>query len=117
LFHTLSINFSNSLFFSLYSLCTVVHSITANGFQLGEDGTFSTELQPKTALQIYEKLSNEAVSCRFCQTDVTGCPVVFCLDLSVCGAVGQTHSLPSLGLGVGLCDLAMCVAVKCWLFI
>jgi hypothetical protein len=26
-------------------------------------------------------------------------------------AVGQTHSLPSFGLSVGWCDLAMCVAV------
>jgi hypothetical protein len=29
-------------------------------------------------------------------------------------AVGQIHSLPSFGLCVGLCDLAMCVAVKRW---
>jgi hypothetical protein len=35
---------------------------------------------------------------------------------SVCGAVGQTHSLPSFGLRVGWCDLAMCVAVKRWHF-
>lgn len=27
-------------------------------------------------------------------------------------AVGQTHSLPSFGLSVGLSGLAMCVAVK-----
>jgi len=31
-------------------------------------------------------------------------------------AVGQTHSLPSLGLSVGWCGLAMCVAVKGWLY-
>jgi hypothetical protein len=31
-------------------------------------------------------------------------------------AVGQTHSLPSLGFSVGLCDLAMRVAVKRWDF-
>ncbi|MFN3757997.1 MAG: hypothetical protein ACK4SF_02180 [Algoriphagus aquaeductus] len=29
-------------------------------------------------------------------------------------AVGQTHSLPSFGLRVGWCDLAMCVAIKRW---
>jgi len=29
-------------------------------------------------------------------------------------AVGQTHSLPSFGLRVGWCDLAMCVAVERW---
>jgi len=33
---------------------------------------------------------------------------------SVCGAVGQTHSLPSFGCSVGLCGMAMCVAVKRW---
>jgi len=27
-------------------------------------------------------------------------------------AVGQTHSLPSFGLSLGWCDLAMCVAVS-----
>lgn len=35
---------------------------------LGEGGTFSTELQPKTRFQIYEKFSIEDVSCHFCQT-------------------------------------------------
>ena len=34
--------------------------------------------------------------------------------MSVGFAVGQTHSLPSFGLRVGWCDLAMCVAVKRW---
>ena len=34
--------------------------------------------------------------------------------LSVCFAAGEAHSLPSFGLCVGLCDLAMCVAVKRW---
>jgi len=29
-------------------------------------------------------------------------------------AVGQTHSLPSFGLSVGWCGLAMCVAVERW---
>jgi len=29
-------------------------------------------------------------------------------------AVGQTHSLPSIGLSVGSFGLAMCVAVKRW---
>ncbi len=31
---------------------------------------------------------------------------------SVCSTVGQKHSLPSFGLRVGWCDLAMCVAVE-----
>ena len=31
-------------------------------------------------------------------------------------AVGQIHSLPSFGFSVGLCGLAMCVAVERWLF-
>jgi hypothetical protein len=31
-------------------------------------------------------------------------------------AVGQTHSLPSFGLRVAWCDLAMCVAVERWHF-
>ena len=31
-----------------------------------------------------------------------------------CRALGQTHSLPSLGFSVGLSSLAMCVAVKGW---
>jgi len=38
------------------------------------------------------------------------------VGFAVFGAVGQTHSLPSFGLRVGLCDLAMCVAVKRWHF-
>jgi len=36
------------------------------------------------------------------------------VGFAVFGAVGQTHSLPSFGLWDGLCDLAMCVAVKRW---
>jgi len=32
-------------------------------------------------------------------------------------ALGQAHFLTSLACSVGLCGLAMCVAVKRWLFI
>ena len=34
--------------------------------------------------------------------------LIFC---RFCRALGQTHSLPSFGLSVGWCGLAMCVAV------
>jgi hypothetical protein len=56
-----------------------------NGFQLGEDGTFSTNLQSKLHFKINEKLSIEAVSCRFCQTDVisSGCSSA-CLSVGLC---------------------------------
>jgi hypothetical protein len=39
--------------------------------------------------------------------------LAFCLSrcFSVSRALEQTHSLPSFGLCVGLCDLAMCVTV------
>jgi len=33
---------------------------------------------------------------------------------SICGAVGQTHSLPSFGSSLGSWGLAMCVTVKHW---
>jgi len=42
-------------------------------------------------------------------------PVIFlsiCYYVSVCCALGQTHSLTSFGFSVGSCGLAMCVAVK-----
>ena len=42
-------------------------------------------------------------------------PVIFlsiCYFVSVCRALGQTHSLTSFGFSVGSWGLAMCVAVK-----
>jgi len=42
-------------------------------------------------------------------------PVIFlsiCYFVSVCRALGQTHSLTSFGFSIGSCGLAMCVAVK-----
>jgi hypothetical protein len=39
----------------------------------------------RTALQLYEKLSYEALNRHFCQTAVTGCPSVFSKD--VCGCI------------------------------
>jgi len=35
----------------------------------------------------------------------------------ISGQDRQPHSLPSFGLCVGLCDLAMCVVVEHWHFI
>ena len=39
-----------------------------------------------------------------------------CYFVSVCRALEQTHSLTSFGFSIGSCGLAMCVAVKHWLF-
>ena len=55
-----------------------------------------------------------------CFIHVVGCwcsvfPVIFlsiCYFVSVCRALGQTHSLTSFGFSVGSWGLAMCVAVK-----
>jgi hypothetical protein len=41
--------------------------------QLQEVGDFTTELATKQTLQIYLKLSYEALNRQFCQTAVTGC--------------------------------------------
>jgi hypothetical protein len=41
-----------------------------NGFGLGEGGGFTAELDTKHTLQIYEKLSYEALNRHFCQTRV-----------------------------------------------
>ena len=38
-----------------------------------------------------------------------------CYFVSVCRALGKTHSLTSFGCSVGSWGLAMCVAVKRWL--
>lgn len=41
-------------------------------------------------------------------------PVIFlsiCYNVSVCRALGQTHSLTSFGFSVGLCELQLCVTV------
>ena len=46
-------------------------AMSVNGFGLGEGGGFTVELDTKHTLQIYEKLSYEALNLRFCQTRVT----------------------------------------------
>ena len=48
--------------------CSV--TMNANGFGLGEGGDFTAELDTKHTLQIYEKLSYEALNRHFCQTRV-----------------------------------------------
>ena len=70
----------------------------------------------RTALEPTTKLSYEALHPPLRQTAVIG-SVFFFVRWFVgrfCRAVGQTHSLPSLGFSVGLCGLAMCVAVERW---
>ena len=48
----------------------------ANGLRLGEGGDFTTNVHTKHTLQIYEKLSYEAISRHFCQTAVISWPSV-----------------------------------------
>ncbi len=48
------------------------YSITHNVLRLGEGGVFITNFHMKYTLQIYEKLSNEALNRHFCQTAVIG---------------------------------------------
>ncbi len=45
-------------------------SLATNVFRLGEGGGFTAELDTKHTLQIYEKLSYEALNRHFCQTRV-----------------------------------------------
>ncbi|SDD89122.1 hypothetical protein SAMN04488104_11082 [Algoriphagus faecimaris] len=45
-------------------------SITANVLRLGEGGDLTTNVHTKHTLQIYEKLSYEALNRHFCQTAV-----------------------------------------------
>ena len=47
-----------------------------NGLRLGEGGYFTTELHTEHTLQIYEKLSYEALNRHFCQTAVISWPSV-----------------------------------------
>jgi len=56
-----------------------------NGLRLGEGGDLTTNVHTKHTLQIYEKLSYEALNRHFCQTAVSGWASLF----SVC----QQHFL------------------------
>jgi hypothetical protein len=48
-----------------------------NGLRLGEGGDFTTNVLTKHTVQIYEKLSYEALNRHFCQTAVTSWRSVF----------------------------------------
>ena len=59
--------------------------LACNGFGLGEGGVCTTNVHTKHTLQIYEKLSYEALNRHFCQTRVM--PSLFswlCFVLSFC---------------------------------
>ena len=51
-------------------MCAGRPCMTHNVFGLGEGGGFTAELDTKHTLQIYEKLSYEALNRHFCQTRV-----------------------------------------------
>ena len=51
-------------------------TIGYNVLRLGEGGDFTTNVHTKHTLQIYEKLSYEALNRHFCQTAVISCPSV-----------------------------------------
>ncbi|MCK9234116.1 MAG: hypothetical protein M0O98_02880, partial [Acholeplasmataceae bacterium] len=68
LFCALAFLFSHAAKISLLFFGFVFFGLLVTFDSLGEGGTFCTELQPKTELQIYEKFSIEDVYCRFCQT-------------------------------------------------
>ena len=64
-----------------------VFTLAYNVLRLGEGGDFTTELHTKHTLQIYEKLSYEALNRHFCQTAVIswpsvcrGCKVLVCCE-------------------------------------
>jgi hypothetical protein len=50
------------------------YEVVANVLRIGEGGDFTAELDTKHTLQIYEKLSYEALNRHFCQTAVMCCP-------------------------------------------
>ena len=60
-------------------------SVATNVLRLGEGGDLTTNVHTKHTLQIYEKLSYEALNRHFCQTAVSGWASLF----SVC----QQHFL------------------------
>ena len=51
--------------------------VAANGLLLGEGGDLTTNVHTKHTLQIYEKLSYEALNRHFCQTAVSGWASLF----------------------------------------
>src|SRR5690606_16817833 len=67
----------------------------------------------RTKLRLTTSLSYEALHRHFCKTAVIASVFFFvrCFVGRFGCAVGQPHSLPSLGFSVGFCSLAMCVAV------
>jgi hypothetical protein len=52
-------------------------SLATNVLRLGEGGDFTTNVHTKHTLQIYEKLSYEALNRHFCQTAVSGWASLF----------------------------------------
>ena len=57
---------------SIYS----ANNLATNVSRLGEGGDLTTNVHTKHALQIYEKLSYEALNRHFCQTAVISWPSV-----------------------------------------
>jgi hypothetical protein len=83
---------------------------------LAKVAIFTTNVDAENQTLINHKSVCGALNRHFCQTRVIA-SVFFFVRWFVGRfgrAVGQTHSLPSFGLRVGWCDLAMCVAVKRW---
>jgi len=69
----------HALFRSLLSACLYVPlsvTIAYNARQLCEGGTFSTNSRPDNCLQIYQKLSNEELSCRSRKTACCGAGII-----------------------------------------
>jgi len=95
-------------------------------FQLAYNGcvyeTFGISKRKSIKLQLLliraETLDKPLTAKCFIHVVVHWCsvfPVIFlsiCYFVSVCRALGQTHSLTSFGFSVGSWGLAMCVAVK-----
>lgn len=67
----------------IFALSSV--TLAGNVLRLGEGGDLTTNVHTKHTLQIYEKLSYEALNRHFCQTAVSGWASLF----SVC----QQHFL------------------------
>jgi len=73
------------IFSRLFSVVVSSFRLTGNVLRLGDGGDLTTNVHTKHTLQIYEKLSYEALNRHFCQTAVSGWASLF----SVC----QQHFL------------------------
>jgi hypothetical protein len=97
--------------------CNVLYSVRPTFWGFAKVAIFNANFNAENQTLIHLKYVCGVHKSQFCQTRVIGSMFFFdrCFVCRFGHGLAQTHFLPSFGLSVGLCGLAMCMAVKRWL--